>query len=291
MTAENNIPDRRRALLRLAGAAGAACAGAGVYWRWGYGIGNATGDTAVTLLDARGGSWLTRRSLANAVRVRWEDFAERGAARRGFLVPDLQETARRLAALGVRPERPTVVVGDGAGGWGEEGRIVWMLWYLGISNAAPMSMPEWSRAGTRYRPIRVGGGTDWQPHVDSTLRCAVPTAPPDAVVLDARGRDEYLGAALYGEARGGHVPGARHLAWDTFFERESGAYDSDALARHLEALGVARDSLIVCYCTGGVRSAYLTIRLRQAGFARAANDDGGMWAYSATDAPLATGGE
>jgi len=290
VTAESNTPDRRRAL-RLACAVAAACAGAGVYWRWRYGIGNATGGTAVTLLDARGGSWLTRCSLANAVRIRWQDFAECGTGRRGLLLPDLHDIARRLAALGVRPERPTVVVGNGSDSWGEEGRIVWMLWYLGISNAEPMSEAEWNRAGSTFLPVRGDGAAEWAPVPDPTLRRAVRDAPPGAMILDARGRDEYHGAARYGETRGGHVPGARHLAWDAHFDRKSGTYDSAALVGHLDALGVSRDSVIVCYCTGGVRSAYLTIRLRQAGFARAANDDGGMWAYSATDAPLVTGAE
>jgi len=245
----------------------------------------------VMLLDARGGSWLTRGPLSDAVRVRWQDFAERGPARRGFLLPDLHETARRLAALGVRPDRPTVVVGDGPDGWGEEGRVVWMLSYLGVTRVVPMSAEEWNRAGVAFRPGRGDGATAWLPAIDPTLRCPVRAAPPGAVILDARGRDEYLGTARFGVTRGGHVPGARHLAWDAFFDRESGHLNPAALTRHLETLGVARDSVIVCYCTGGVRSAYLTVRLRQAGFSRAANDDGGMWAYSATDAPLVTGGE
>mgnify|MGYP005851563819 CR=1 FL=1 len=291
MTAENNISDRRCALRRLAGVAGAACAGTDVFWRWGYGIGNATCATEVTLLDARGGFWLTRRSLANAVRVRWQDFAERGPARRGFLLPDLHDTVRRLAGLGIRPDRPTVVVGDGPDGWGEEGRIVWMLWYIGVTNAVPMSKTEWYRVGATFRPGRSDGVAAWVPESDLTLRCSVRDAPPGAVILDARSKDEYLGKSRFGETRGDHVPGSRHLAWDAFFDRESGIYDTAALARHLEARGVSRDSIIVCYCTGGVRSAYLTVRLRQAGLTRAANDDGGMWAYSATDAPLIIGDE
>lgn len=287
----NRYLDRRDVLGRVARVAAAAAVGTGVYRAWETGADpGPTDGIEVTLLDARGGPRLLHRPLPGAARVRWQDFAEPTTPRRGYLLPDHAEVCRRLAALGVRPDRPAVVVGGGINGWGEEGRVAWMLAYLGVNDVRPVSTEEWDRTRSRFRPTR-DAAPEWVPSLDESLRRDVRTAPPGAVVFDARGRDEYLGAARHGEARGGRVPGALHLAWDRFIDPVTGSYDSNALRRHLSDLGVSRDAIIVCYCTGGVRSAYLAVRLRQAGFRRAANDDGGMWAYAATDAPLATGGE
>lgn len=287
----NRNPDRRAVLRRFVGVAGVATVGTGVYWAWGTGGASvATDGVEVTLIDTRNTPRLMRRSLPGAVRVRWQDFAEPTAPRRGYLLPDHAETCRRLAAFGVRPDRPVVVVGDGIHGWGEEGRVAWMLGYLGVNDVRPVSGEEWSRIQNEFRTTR-DAAPEWVPSLDDSLRRDVRTAPPGAVVFDARSRDEYLGASKFGESRGGRVPGALHLAWDRFIDPSTGSYDSAALRRHLSDIGVSQDAIIVCYCTGGVRSAYLTVRLRQAGFHRAANDDGGMWAYTATDAPLETGGE
>ena len=43
---------------------------------------------------------------------------------------------RKLRRVGVSNGRPVVVVGDQKGGWGEEGRVVWMLRTLGHDRAA-----------------------------------------------------------------------------------------------------------------------------------------------------------
>lgn len=291
MVLTNQSLDRRAVLGRLLRVAGAVAIGGGAYWAWGTGVESAgTDGIKVTLLDARGGPWPLRRSLPGAVRVRWQDFAEPTMPRCGYLLPDHAEVCRRLAAVGVRPGRPAVVVGDGINGWGEEGRVAWMLGYLGVNDAQPLSIDEWTRIGHGFRPVREAA-PEWVPALDESLRRDVRPAPAGAVVIDTRSRDEFLGTPKYGEARGGHVPGALHIAWDRFIDPSTGSYESSALRRHLFDLGVSRDAIIVCYCTGGVRSAYLTIRLRQAGFHRAANDDGGMWAYAAADAPLITGGE
>ncbi len=287
----NRKPDRRTVFRQLVQMAGVATVSTGVYWGCGTGVDSVgTDGVEVTLIDARSGPGLLRRSLPGAVRVRWQDFAEPNMPRRGYLLPDHAETCRRLAAVGVRPDRPVVVVGDGISGWGEEGRVAWMLGYLGVKDVRPVSIGEWNRTRSGFRPTR-DSAREWVPSLDASLRRDVRTAPPGAVVFDARSRDEYLGASKFGETRGGRVPGALHLAWDRFIDPSNGSYDSADLRRHISDISVSKDAIMVCYCTGGVRSAYLTVRLRQAGFHRAANDDGGMWAYTATDAPLETGGD
>ena len=83
-------------------------------------------------------------------------------------------------------------------------------------------------------------------------------------LVDVREPEEYAGATLYFEARGGHVPGAENRPW-----------------RQLLA-GVAalpEDKKVVTYCTGGVRSGMVYLLLRDAG-RDVANYDGSWWEWA-----------
>jgi rhodanese-related sulfurtransferase len=84
----------------------------------------------VTILDARPAREYRRGHVPGAIRIDWKAFRE-GRGRTGKLPADLGRVATELAALGVDSNRAVVVYGDARQGWGEEGRIVWMLTYLG----------------------------------------------------------------------------------------------------------------------------------------------------------------
>lgn len=120
----------------------------------------------ITVLDARDEKAFRRGHLEGAVRVDWTQLrrgvlARRLPAREGRLPEDLDELARDFAALGVDAERPVLVCGAGSSGWGEEGRIAWMLRYLGHKDVAVLDggCQAWGRAGrplvrTLTRPSR-----------------------------------------------------------------------------------------------------------------------------------------
>lgn len=88
----------------------------------------------LTVLDARSASDYRAGHIPGAVRIDWTDFRD-GWGRTGRLPGNLDDLALRLATFGVDSERPVVVYGDAHRGWGEEGRIVWMLAYLGHPDA------------------------------------------------------------------------------------------------------------------------------------------------------------
>ena len=56
----------------------------------------------------------------------------------------------------------------------------------------------------------------------------------------------------------------------------------EALRTQLEALGARVDEPIFTYCTGGIRSAFIYLALREAGFKHARNYDGSWWDWSQT---------
>jgi thiosulfate/3-mercaptopyruvate sulfurtransferase len=102
------------------------------------------------------------------------------------------------------------------------------------------------------------------------------------VVLDTREPREYRGETPYGETRGGHVPGARHLFYKDLQAEDGRLLPPARLKARLAALGIGEGTEIVAYCTGGVRSGWVTTVLNDLGL-RARNFAGSMWDWSAGD--------
>jgi thiosulfate/3-mercaptopyruvate sulfurtransferase len=56
--------------------------------------------------------------------------------------------------------------------------------------------------------------------------------------------------------------------------------DLQAIRSSLEDKGLNSDQEVVCYCTGGVRSAWLYVVLKMVGFQRVRNYAGSWWEWS-----------
>jgi rhodanese-related sulfurtransferase len=84
----------------------------------------------------------------------------------------------------------------------------------------------------------------------------------------------------YGESRGGHVPEAKHLFYKALLDSDGKVLPRDQIKAKLFEIGVKEDDKVVSYCTGGVRAAFGTVLLNNAGIA-ARNYAGSMWEWSA----------
>jgi thiosulfate/3-mercaptopyruvate sulfurtransferase len=264
-----------------------------------------TGDgRLITVLDTREAKEHKKAHLPGAVHVDWTDF-RRGWLREGRLPKDLQALANDLAAIGVDEGRPVLVCGAADRGWGEEGRVAWMLRYLGHPDVAILDggCRAWSRAGrmmVRGEPV-IRRGT-FKAKINKALRAELDqvkqalqrgpagtttTSPSSSMapqLLDVRRREEYDGATPYYAARGGHVPGARHLYWKDLIDSTTGRVRSrEDVRRRAEAAGIDLSRPVLTYCTGGVRSAHAALVLRAAGI-DARNYDRSWWEYAAADA-------
>ncbi|HVK60434.1 MAG TPA: rhodanese-like domain-containing protein, partial [Bdellovibrionales bacterium] len=85
------------------------------------------------VLDARPAFDFSTAHIPRSINLNWSDFTEPEPAQRGIMQADLFGAARRLARLGISPESHVVVVGNGIYGNGEEGRVAWMLVYMGLN--------------------------------------------------------------------------------------------------------------------------------------------------------------
>ncbi len=254
-----------------------------------------------TVLDARARGFVWAH-LPTAQPVDWLDYRD-GWGRTGRLHPDPQAMAARLARLGVDARRPVLVYGAAAAGFGEEGRIAWLLLYLGHRQVHILDggFAAWQAAGqevARGPVLRSPPPGEFPPTLQAGLRAeraavqrAVSAATAGAPILvDVRSQAEWHGATPYLEARGGHIPGARWLDWQRLLGAD-GALKPDAqLRRELAAIGLSGPAPsppgeppreIIVYCTGGVRSAFVLTVLHKLGYRHVRNYDGSFWEWSA----------
>jgi thiosulfate/3-mercaptopyruvate sulfurtransferase len=242
----------------------------------------------VVVLDARAPGDYAAGHIPGAIPIRWTDFRA-GLLRDGRLPADLNDTARRLAAIGVDERARVLVCGDPRTAWGEEGRIAWMLRTLGHPQVALLDggCTAWREAKRPWtREPHAAPPAQFRARPVPSLRASAEDVaraigdPKGAQLVDTRTPAEYGGANPHFEARGGHVPGARSL-WIGQLVNADGRYlRGAALRAELVRAGIDPKRPVIAYCTGGVRSALLTELLRADGI-DARNYDGSMWEWSA----------
>lgn len=250
------------------------------------------GEGEATLLDARGRETWAESHVEGAVPVDWEAFTPDEQSSRGTLLGDDEQLERRLEALGIVDDRPVLVVGKSGAGWGEAGRIVWMLRTLGHGavgwvdggHAALVEAGASTKEGADDADTSGEGRFDVKRREDwsidrSTLRAIY--RDEDVVLVDTREPREYRGETPYGESRGGHIPGAKHLYFKELLG-EDGRLESPSTIREMLAeRGIEPGDRVVTYCTGGVRSAWVASVLVDLGFDDVQNYAGSTWQWAA----------
>jgi thiosulfate/3-mercaptopyruvate sulfurtransferase len=244
-------------------------------------------QSSVTLLDARN---KFPGHIPGAVSTPWTDFVAPGG-QTGLLLA-VNTLQARLRNKGVRNDKPVVVYGDWQHGWGEEGRIFWMLHYLNHTNVRVLygGLDAWKMNGgtvDNNMPTAVLGNFVADP-IDSRrttgdeLWSLIQSGSQSLLLLDTREEKEYNGAKLYDETRGGHLPRAKLYTWDKVFGADGGNLKSvDDLRKDFSELGATDSSVIVGYCTGGIRSGFLYLVLLYSGYSSPSNYDGSFWEWSA----------
>ena len=251
-----------------------------------------------TLLDARPRRLQQQRPVPGAIRVSWKEFSQPKQPSTGNLLEDDRLLTEKLQAIGVFENKPVLVFGDPAKGWGEEGRIVWMLRSLGhkkavlvdVGNSPARTLREDKEAiatnqatkqATSMPPNRgdfvVKRVGTWQIGREELLASL---AKKNLAIIDAREEREYLGKTPYGEKRGGRIPGAIHLYYKELLGKNGLLLSREEIVAKLEQKGITPTAEIAIYCTGGVRSAWLTSVLADLGY-QAKNYPGSMWEWSA----------
>ena len=236
-------------------------------------------------IDARGSEILGSFLNKDIIRISWEEFSSDLPSMGGNL-KHRDSILQILRDKKIDIQKPLLIMGGANKGWGEEGRIIWMLRSIGIQNSflvdggiesvrkaiLNLKKPE------RKELISEGNESNQIDSVTS-LELVSLKGSNNYILIDTREKREYDGETPYGEMRGGHIPNAKWLYYKEFLDSDGFVLSKEEIEKKLSLIGYQNNQTIISYCSGGVRSAFVTAILRSYGF-QAKNYPGSMWEYT-----------
>jgi thiosulfate/3-mercaptopyruvate sulfurtransferase len=249
------------------------------------------GQAGLVILDVRGRSaYEFGGHIPGAVHSTWHDYSDPNAVPKGLLNPDLSQIEQILRRLGINQDSDVVIYSNPFDNWGDEGRMFWMLEYLGHKKLRILD-GGWVKWTAEKRPfehgsaVPVAGNFTAQPvkalsMTKDDLKLIVRGPHAQTAILDARSLEEYLGKEMPGIPRPGHIPSAMHVAWNLFLNKDATIKDLDVIKELLADKGLQSSQELICYCTGGVRAAWLYFILKLAGYQKVRNYPGSWWEWS-----------
>lgn len=242
----------------------------------------------LVILDARSDKDYAKGHIPGAINVAWQGLSKMdgkaGDKDWGTLQSE-EDLSKTFGALGISKDSQVVVYAN-KDAWGEDGRVVWSL----------------KRAGVDARMLN-GGFDLWSSEKKETNK-EVPEVKPSEMtvseikpdmnittedlkkeykelkIIDTRAKDEYEGAVNYGEARGGHLPDAINVPFTELYNEDGTLKNKDEIVTIMEKAGVKKDDNIATYCTAGIRSAYMALALKTAGYENVRNYDSSFYEWA-----------
>ena len=247
------------------------------------------GRDDLVIIDVRGEGAYTSH-IPGAVHSSWHEYSDPQATAKGLLDPDVARLEKRLRALGISNSSDVVVYSNPFDNWGDEGRMFWMLQYLGHQSVKVLDggWPKWTAEHRPYEhePVRPKPGdftASVQPDLmidKQELKKLVKSPHRDTVIVDARSVEEYAGKEIDGLPRPGHIPSAVNIPWNGFLRQDATVKPLPALREMFHAFGMNEHQEVVTYCLGGLRSAWVFFLLKLAGYERVRNYPGSWWEWS-----------
>jgi len=252
-------------------------------------------NNQLLLIDTRSKDAYENGHIPGAIHLDWKVFSDMKAPRgKGFAVLlSVEQLTEKFQAYGLEPGRTIVVYADPSG-WGEDGRVVWMLRMAGLTDSKILDggWPAWKNGeGTVTREETLpSSGTYEIDNYDTDMLATTEWMRAEfenIKILDVRTKKEFDGATDYKEPRGGHITGAIHIPWTDFLNIDSTVKSQTEIEEILARSGIEKDEFIVTYCTSGIRSAHTALVLRMAGFEKAKNYDASINEWGAfEDLPM-----
>lgn len=238
----------------------------------------------IIVIDARGEDEAKKGTVKGAIAITWQYLAtcEDGVAGdpNWGCILDPARLSDRLGSLGLAKDAEIVLFSNAEKGWGDDGRIAWELLAAGYEDvkmvdggikALEAAGVEMVKGAATPTPCEVTVEAIDETHVINTDE--LKSIYADVKVVDVRDDKEYEGKTLYGEANGGHLPGAIHIKYTDLFNSDSTLKSNEELIQMFTDAGLSTDDHIVTYCTGGIRSAYMQLVMEMCGFENSENYD------------------
>ena len=249
------------------------------------------GRPGLVVIDVRGkAAYAFGGHIPGAVQVTWHDFSDPEATAKGLLDPDIGRLEQKLSALGLCNDSDVVIYSNPFDNWGDEGRMFWMLEYLGHTKLRILDggWVKWTAEQRRYEHGTVTpkpGTFRAAPNADlvmlkDELKLLLKRPHPETRIADARSLEEYAGKEVQGIPRPGHIPTALCVPWNGFLKPDATLKEPDTIRELLHERGLHESHEVICYCTGGVRSAWLYFILKVVGYGKVRNYPGSWWEWS-----------
>ena len=250
------------------------------------------GEEGVLLVDARGEDAAAKGTVEGAIAVIWQMFADvssgvSGDPMWGTILP-VEQLSEQLSATGISPDKEIILFAAAQNGWGDDGRILWELVAAGFPNvkmvdggydALVAAGCPTVKGAAAYTPAEVTITSIDETHVINTDDLV---ANYDSyTIVDVRADEEWEGQVLYGEAAGGHLPGAIHVRYTDLFNDDCTLKSNDEILALFADAGITPDQAVVTYCTAGIRSAYMQLILEMCGFENTLNYDESYYRWCA----------
>lgn len=249
------------------------------------------GADDVIFVDSRGEKKAVTGTISGAIATTWQDWSDmsvgQGNAGYAMYLP-ADKISEILGKLGLSKDKEIIIFGEGKDGWGDDARLMNQLLACGYTDVKIVdggyeAMKDAGAAtqllASKLDPVEV--------KVDKVDTSKIVTTEElqknygDYKILDVRSKEEYDGATLYGEAKGGHLKGAIHFPYTSLFQKDGTLKSNQEIKKMLEEAGVKPEDKIAAYCTGGIRSAYMQAILEMCGYENSYNYIESFWRWSA----------
>ena len=240
----------------------------------------------IIIVDARGEDEAKKGTVKGAVATTWQYLAtcedgEAGDANWGCIL-DTKRLSERLGELGLAKDKEIVLFSNAEKGWGEDGRIAWELIAAGYEDvkivdggikALKAAGVETVKGAAEPKPVSVEIDSIDETHVINTDE--LKEIYDDCKIVDTRTDKEYNGKTMYGEANGGHLPGAIQIRYTDLFNSDSTLKSNEDLTKMFEPI-TKRTKMVVRPDTVG-EIVRLAFKYAESPFSLYAACNGNVW--------------
>lgn len=252
------------------------------------------GDDKYIFIDARGKEKAAGGKVKNAIPLTWQEIADVEGKKPGENgwghILGAEKLSNKLGELGISKDKTIVLYSTGKAGWGEDGRILWELKAAGYKNLKMVDGGIDAIKATGIELVKddkVPAATKVEiASIDYTNIINTEELTKDIKnykIVDSREKDEYEGAVKFGEAKGGHIPGAVNIPYSSLYKEDGKLKSNEEITKLFEDAGLTKDDSIVTYCTGGIRSAFMQLMMEMTGFSKVKNYEGSYYNWASVN--------
>ncbi|MFC4775996.1 sulfurtransferase [Paenibacillus sp. GCM10023252] len=186
-------------------------------------------------------------------------------------LPDAEELARKLSAVGIGQTTSVVAYDDQGGAMAS--RLLWLLQWAGHQGEAALlagGFAGWQAAGCEVTSeVPAARPASFKADVRSGLVVDAAYVREQAgqagvTLVDSREAPRYRGEQEPIDPVAGHIPGAVNRFWKDSFA-ENGTF-KDAASQEARFPGVGKDDEVIVYCGSGVTATPNVLALQSAGY-------------------------